>query len=185
MARSTSKPRVSKDQWLAKAIELFSRVGDSGLSIEHLARELGVAKSGFYWHFKNRGELLDNICDYWVHEFTEVVTENTKLLAMPPKERLMALMTIVFEHHLGEFDVAFRAWANRDPKISRKVKEVMKIRLNMLRQIFSELGFTGDEIEMRAQLFVIYESNERSMTIASKKNNTRYRTLRMAMLTEK
>jgi AcrR family transcriptional regulator len=41
-------------------------LGDGGLDavrIEPLAQALGVTKGGFYWHFADRGALLDEVLD--------------------------------------------------------------------------------------------------------------------------
>ena len=40
------------------------------LRVERLAKHLGVAKSGFYWHFKDRHALLRKLLRYWVKEYT-------------------------------------------------------------------------------------------------------------------
>ena len=36
-----------------------------------LARDLGVSKGSFYWHFQDREELLGKMLDRWEHEETE------------------------------------------------------------------------------------------------------------------
>jgi AcrR family transcriptional regulator len=41
---------VSKNQWLAKALEALESGGVDGVKIEKLARALGISRSGFYWH---------------------------------------------------------------------------------------------------------------------------------------
>ncbi len=55
------------------------------------------------------------------------------------------------------------AWAQSDARATKAVKKVTKARLDYTRSIFSELGFRGDELEMRAMLFVVYVSWERPM----------------------
>ncbi len=152
--------RVSKAEWLAKAFDVFRDEGEPGVKIVDLARQLNVNKSGFYWHFRDRNDLLEQMFDMWVHEFTEVVTNNAMLLGMPPKERLRAAMEMIHEHRLGELDVHFNAWALKDPAVKRKVKKVTSLRLDFLRKIFAEAGCDKAEAEMRARLFVGYESNE-------------------------
>lgn len=58
------------------------------ITVEGLARSLGIAKAGFYWHFKNRDDLLKQLLNYWIHELTEVASENPQLLTLEPKKRL-------------------------------------------------------------------------------------------------
>jgi AcrR family transcriptional regulator len=43
-------------------------LGDGGLDavrVESLAQAIGVTKGGFYWHFADRGALLDEVLDAW------------------------------------------------------------------------------------------------------------------------
>lgn len=182
MSKTTRKERTTKEQWLTKGLELFSREGVNGLKIERLSKQLGVAKSSFYWHFKDRDDLLNQFADHWVHETTEVLSANPLLLNMPPRERLLTIMTMIFEHDLAEFDLSFRAWGNLDPSIARKIRKAIKVRLDFVRQALTELGFKGDDLEMRARLFVAYQSNERDMFGSNKKTAKLYREIRLDLL---
>ncbi|MEP5089126.1 MAG: helix-turn-helix domain-containing protein, partial [Paracoccaceae bacterium] len=51
--------RVSKLDWLRKALEVFETNGIAAVRVVDLAQQLHVAKSGFYWHFKDRRDLLE------------------------------------------------------------------------------------------------------------------------------
>jgi AcrR family transcriptional regulator len=87
----TNKPRrgVSKQEWLEAGLEALSRGGVSALTVLGLARSLGIAKAGFYWHFKDLDDLLRELLDYRSQQLTEVVTSNVELLALEPKSRLI------------------------------------------------------------------------------------------------
>ncbi|MHC4350247.1 MAG: TetR/AcrR family transcriptional regulator, partial [Planctomycetota bacterium] len=50
--------RKSKAHWFQAALAALAREGIQGVRVERLARDLGVAKSGFYWHFRDRDDLL-------------------------------------------------------------------------------------------------------------------------------
>jgi AcrR family transcriptional regulator len=162
---STSKPktRVSKDQWLQAAMELFSREGEKGVQIEKLARQIGVAKAGFYWHFRDRTDLLEEILLYWANEFTQIVATSVEKLDLPPEQRLLKIMEMIVKHDLTQYDVHFRAWAKNDPAAARTVREVIRVRADTVRGLFSELGFEGEDLELRTRLFVSYGSNEGDM----------------------
>jgi AcrR family transcriptional regulator len=128
--------------------------------VDNLARSLGISKAGFYWHFKNRDDLLYRLLDYWAHEQTEKVTASPALLALGPTERLTQAAEMITKHNLGRYDMAIRQWALTDAKAARMVRKVNRIRLDFLRNTFQELGFTGDDLEMRARLFVCYHAWE-------------------------
>jgi len=162
MPRSTSK-RITRDQWLSTALNMFARTGEGGLHVEKLAREVGVAKSGFYWHFKDREELMQDLFAYWSYEYTEIVTENALLLMSPPRQRLLMIMTVVFDQNLTEFDAAMHVWSNKDPKVAKKLRNVLKMRVSFVRQPFVELGFKGNELEIRTRAFLSYINSERQV----------------------
>ena len=174
--------RITRDQWLLKALELFGKSGEGGLHIEKLARAIGVSKSGFYWHFRDRDDLLDQLLDYWAHEYTDVVAGNPLFEMAPPRRRLIMIATAVFEQNLTKFDVAFFTWANKEPAIARRVSKVIESRMNFTRQAFSELGFEGDDLEMRASTFLGYLTLERQLYGNGKKKVQELRELRIDML---
>lgn len=163
MNQRVVKRGISKAEWLLAALESLAEGGVSAVRVEGLAKSLGIAKSGFYWHFTDRQDLLHELLDYWVHELTEVVTTNEELLELKPKSRLLRTAEMVFEHELGRYDMAFRQWALQDEEIARVVKRVNRIRLDFTRNALSELGFTGDDLEMRTMLFVCYHTWESTM----------------------
>ncbi len=144
-------------------MELFAKEGEKGVQVEKLARQVGVAKAGFYWHFRDRADLLEHMLKYWAHEFTGVVTENPEILDLPPAQRLLSIMQMVDKFGLTRYDVHFRAWAINNPTAARGVREVFKARLDTVRELFAELGFEGEDLEVRAHLFVCYGSNEGDM----------------------
>jgi AcrR family transcriptional regulator len=155
--------RVSKDQWLTKALETLESSGVEAVKIERLAKAFGISRSGFYLHFKNRQDLLEHLLDYWAREYTGVVTDNPDVVKLDPEKRLLSTMEMIRDKHLAKYDLAMTSWAKLDQQAHRVVKKVVKMRLDYLRTIFAELGFEGDELEMRTRLFVCYHSWESTM----------------------
>ena len=183
MASNTTKKRVSKDDWLKAALELLASSGVEGIKIDVLSLQLGVAKTGFYWHFKNRQELLTEILNYWEAEYTDTVSNNPLLQAMAPQERLQALSEAVIDFNLTKYDLAIAQWAQLDPEAKLLLQHSYKVRLSYVRKAFREIGFKGDELEMRTQLFVCYTSNEQDMFGASNTaRDRRMRKLRVQLL---
>ncbi len=160
MANDKRRRGVSRDEWLRAALEELGSGRVADISIQELARKLGISKSGFYWHFTDKKELYKEVLEYWKHELTEVLSENPKMLELPPEERLLRIAETVFDYDLGSYDVGIRQWALRDAQAARAVKQVNKMRLDFVGTAFSELGFSGDELEMRTILFVGYQTWE-------------------------
>ncbi len=185
MAKSTRR-RVSKDEWLARALEILAAEGEGGIRIERLARDLNIAKSGFYWHFKDRRDLLSKVLDYWAYEYTGVVAQNQQLARASPESRLNQAARMIRVHNLTKYDVSIRAWAEHDAMAAEAVAQVYQMRLGYLREAFSELGFRGDELEMRTRLYVCYHSWEAAMFgNDSERKLSRLQKLRIKLLTRK
>ena len=49
----------NRNDWVAGALELLELSGVENLKVVILAERLGVTSGSFYWHFKNRRQLLD------------------------------------------------------------------------------------------------------------------------------
>jgi len=114
-------------------------------------------------NFKNRDDLLRQLLDYWAHELTAVVTVNPQLLALKPKSRLTRTAEMILDYELTRYEIAIRQWAVQDTEAARAVRKVNRIRLDFVRKALSELGFTGDDLDMRTMLFVCYQSWESPM----------------------
>ena len=56
--------RLSRDDCLRAALRLCTS-GIDQVKIAPLAADMGVTTGSFYWHFKNRRELLEVLLDYW------------------------------------------------------------------------------------------------------------------------
>lgn len=161
--KTRKNKRVSKKQWLTKALDRLASRGVEAVKIERLAKALGISRSGFYWHFKNRQDLLKHLLDYWVSEYTGVVTDNPDVIKLEPKKRLLTTMEMIRDKQLTKYDLAMTSWAKLDSNVRKVIDNVVNMRLDYLRTIFAELGFKGDELEMRTRLFVCYHSWEDTM----------------------
>ena len=177
---------VSKEEWLEAGLEAIGKGGVSGLTVKGLARKLGIAKAGFYWHFKNRDDMLRQLLDYWTHQLTEVVTSNVELLKLGPRERLIKTAQMILDYDLSKYDLAVREWALQNPEVAKVVRKVNRFRLDFVRQALSELGFDDKEQEIRAMLFVCYHSWEYLMfSDISRKRRREQIARRIEILTRK
>ena len=174
--------RVTREEWLGKALELFAARGAGGLRVEDLANALDISKSGFYCHFKGKDDLLDQILEHWTRVYTEVITHDPKLLSLPARDRLLLSMRKIFELSLAEFDAAIDIWARSDARVALRRKQVMSTRLKFFRDAFEELGFQGEDLEMRSRVCAVFQMGERQILGPGKKASEKYRNLRLEML---
>jgi AcrR family transcriptional regulator len=156
MIKKIVRRGISKAQWLEAGLEFLSRGNVNDLTIEALAKHLEISKSGFYWHFRNREELLLELLQYWLHEITEVVTVNKEFLEMEPRDRLQKTAEMLHDYRLTRYEMAVRQWALVDREAARVVRKANRLRMEYLLLAFSQLGIEGDEAQMRAMTFLCY-----------------------------
>jgi AcrR family transcriptional regulator len=160
MTKKVKRERVSKADWLEKALDVLESNGIDEVKIERLARELNISKSGFYWHFKDRKDLIRAMITYWEEEFTSVVTSNSEVLNTVPRERIYLTMKMILENNLTRLELPMRSSAETDPVAWEMISRVYQIRVDFFRSALSEMGFEGEDLEMRIHLLTCYHTWE-------------------------
>ena len=113
---------------------------------------------------------------YWSDEFTDAVVLSPRTRTGSPVGQLYSTIEMIEEQHLAKYDLAIRAWAEHDATARRAVRNVYRRRIEFVSQLFHELGFRGQELELRVQLFVCYHSWQQ--TIFLKATPVKRRSLR-------
>jgi AcrR family transcriptional regulator len=155
--------RVSKSDWLQAALCLLREEGVEAIKIERIARSLNISKSGFYCHFRNREDLRYQMIEHWAHEFTQVITGNPIFQEGTPHERLENIMFMIINDDLNLYDLEMKSWGKTDPAIAKRIRKVFKLRFDFIGDIFREMGFSGEDLEIRSRMFNCYHSWERTM----------------------
>ncbi|MDN3643861.1 TetR/AcrR family transcriptional regulator [Lutimonas halocynthiae] len=75
------KSNNSREKWIQAGYFLFAENGPSNLSIQKLAAIASLPRTNFYYHFKDKDELIDNLIE--VHctiteEYLKVIREEIK-----------------------------------------------------------------------------------------------------------
>ena len=117
---------------------------------------LGTSRSGFYWHFKDRDELLRELLDFWTHEITETITENPEILRLDPMTRMVRAMEMVTNYDFSRHEIAIRQWAMNNEEAAAAVETATQKRVDFFKNALSELGFDAAEVEMRATTAVCH-----------------------------
>jgi AcrR family transcriptional regulator len=152
--------RLGREDWLARALKALETEGVAGVRVESLARSLGVTKGSFYWHFKDRDDLLESLLDYWANEVNTKVIEENRASGGDARARLRHLMRSITERELTRYDLAVRAWAVFDPRAAGAAKQSDEQRYAYVKGLFHEIGFRGSPLELRTRLFMHYQIAE-------------------------
>lgn len=133
--------RLSRKDWARQALEGVAQHGVDGVSVEGLARELGVTKGSFYWHFSDRSDLIGAALELWEQEATLDVIDEVNTVS-DVRARLARLFEISFgDVHEGPVDAALVSRVD-DPIIGPVVKRVNETRLRFLEATYRELGLS-------------------------------------------
>jgi hypothetical protein len=72
-------------------------------------------------------------------------------------------MKMVEEHALDRYEVHMRSWADHDPEAAEVLADVYRQRFEFIRSMFSDMGFSGCDLEMRTRLWLCYATHGKSM----------------------
>ena len=128
------------------AIAVLGEMGLDGLAVESLSTRLGVTKGSFYWHFKNREDLLRAVLERWERDATDGVIEALERVA-DPAQRLKQLFTFSLGN-VAELraEAALRAGALAgDASMAASVHRVMARRLEYTQSVYAAMGESPSE----------------------------------------
>ena len=76
--------KVTREDWMNLALETLISEGVEAVRVLALGQKLNVSRSSFYWYFKSRQDLLDQLLDYWRNNNTRFIVEQAVLLEQLP-----------------------------------------------------------------------------------------------------
>ncbi|MEU2062385.1 helix-turn-helix domain-containing protein [Streptomyces sp. NPDC013455] len=143
------KGKVSREDWTMAALRALARGGVAGVAVDRLARELGVTRGSFYWHFADREALLVAALETWELRATTDVVSTVRAL-----DDAWARARALFAEALGSEKIAglepALAAQTSHPAIAEVVARVTEARLAFLTEIFTDLGFSAQDARHRA-----------------------------------
>lgn len=149
----------SRDDWVEAAWQTLGESGVEGVRVESLARRLSVTKGSFYWHFRNRQELLDALFDRWFGMREE--TREQFLRDNPaPEDRLWKVIERGITRGTRGQAAALRLWAQRHPEAARRISEADGLRRQFFVDQFRALGLEDGAAEVRADVYMAVISAE-------------------------
>jgi TetR/AcrR family transcriptional regulator, transcriptional repressor for nem operon len=92
--------KTSKEEILQKSMLLIWEKGYHYTSIGDLAATLGMAKSHFYYYFKDKEDLMKEILSYMLEQFTQMlkrIVENTELDTPGKLQKLASKMARFYD----------------------------------------------------------------------------------------
>jgi AcrR family transcriptional regulator len=133
--------QLDDGDWLKAARLALLKRGVEAVRVEKLARDLHVTKGSFYWHFKNRQELLEALLREWEEE-------RSLLSGLLGQKNMRAALEGLFlelgrrvrrsERGESPSDAAIFAWAAVSPEVAARVNKEEKERIRLLKRVFRQ-----------------------------------------------
>lgn len=179
----SAKPPLGKYDWLAASLSMLVDEGVEAVQITRLARKLNVTRGSFYWHFKDRNDLLDAVLAEWRAANSGVMASSlTKATSLTDGVLSLFSIWVEDEQFSARLDQAIRDWARRSDQVMQIVRLEEDERIKAIAAFFGKHGY--DEIDAFVRARVLYFTQtgyyalniEESMTARLELLETYYRT---------
>jgi len=182
---SQHRTGFSREKWLETALETMSEVCKSKFNLDTLIKAMPVTKGSFYSHFTNREDFLIALVDFWGRHYTKNIID--ALATLPedtaPEDVLWQLQVSITELRLNRFELLIRSLTLEIPALKEAVKKVDEERFAAVSSYFANLGFEGDDLEMRSRMFITVLSQENNLFLdESDRDNLKLMKLRHELL---
>jgi AcrR family transcriptional regulator len=159
------KRPLDRNAWLRKALAVLLSHGIAQLKIEVLARKLKLTKGGFYWHFKNREDLLRSMVDWWRDNQLQFISRLDRTLK-DPAAVIKAVIAFTLHTDDSNHDIAMREFARFNKYAARAVVEVDERRIAFLAELFRAASFSDAEAVLRARALYFYQIGEYTTSLS-------------------
>lgn len=144
--------RLTREDWVEAAVQIFAEKGIDAVRIEPLAQGLNVTKGSFYWHFKNREALHQAIIDHWAERCVQALTHCFK----DDDDIIEVILNILLlwmrdEPFSPRLDAAMRDWSRRSEDVRGVVKQADKTRTEAIASAFRQAGYEPESAMVRAR----------------------------------
>ncbi|NDR59480.1 TetR/AcrR family transcriptional regulator [Aliiruegeria sabulilitoris] len=167
IAVSHPKQRGTEELWLDAAYRLLTESGVEAVKVMPLAKSLGLSRTSFYWHFKDREALLEAMVTRWEARNSGNLEARCVAYAETICEAMLNicdcwLMPELFDSRL---DLAIRNWARTDPVLHPRVEQADGRRIKAITDVFLRFGYPSQEAEVRAMTVLYTQLGYISMQI--------------------
>jgi len=146
--------KVTREDWLDVAAEDLVERGVSQVKVLTLANKLGVSRSSFYWYFRGRKDLLDQLLARWEDRNTRAVLDH----AARPAGNICRAVMHLFECFIDprqfdpRLDFAVREWARRSAQVRARLDAADETRVVAIRDMFLRHGYEAADAFSRARI---------------------------------
>lgn len=139
------------EDWEHGALEVIAEAGIRALTVESLARRLGITKGSFYWHFANREALLERALTRWEAIDARNLRQALSDIACP-RDRLRRFFRRTSREKLTHRVYSALCVAGDHELVAPLLERVATRRMEHLAVAYRELGYDEDRARHRSRL---------------------------------
>ncbi len=123
------------------------------MRVEVLARDLGVSKGSFYWHFRDREDLLGRMLARWEEEEGGRPDEDADNGSAAT--RWARFIERTADPARIRTEAGLRVWARRDERVASRVAAVERKKAARIAEVLREVGFQESAAESWAEIVLL------------------------------
>ena len=152
---------LGRAEWIETATAALAERGVDGMRVEVLAKHFGVTKGSFYWHFKDRQDLVEAVLENWKEGRMRDIdkqsgTASGEAEAQTQLRQIIEIYAAQRNRRGIAIELAVRDWARRDAFAAAAVDAVDRYRLESAGRLFVRCGFSAEEARHRSLLLYAY-----------------------------
>ena len=144
-------PTLTAADWAEAALQLIAERGLGALTVNALAKRLGVTKGSFYWHFQSRSDLLAAALAHWEGRATSDAIRGLDAVG-DHRRRLELMLDAASQPPRSRSLYAALAEAAEDPTVRSVLNRVASARIAYLETCYSKLGMPPQRAKTYAVL---------------------------------
>ncbi len=149
--RNVRKPRLSADDWAQAALDQIAVGGVASVAVESMARNMGVTKGSFYWHFPSRDALIAAALQRWEAQELRGIWKRLEEIE-DPKARVREMIHIIAKEYHSHIIFAELVKAFDQPAVAPSVERISAKRVEFLQRSFELAGLNKEDALNRTYL---------------------------------
>ena len=134
----------NKIAWIEAGFQFLAKGGIDSVRIDRMSKKIGLTRGSFYWHFKSRDELLNEMLKFWEHVATTSIIALIEQEHQNPNEKLATLIKLSTqqpdEKYGGKYaELGIRIWGGNDDKVAAIVAKIDGKRIAYVKQLLVEM----------------------------------------------
>ena len=155
---ATNRTAFTRADWLKAAKTILIDSGIDDVKVDVMARKMKITRGSFYWHFKSRHDLHDEILADWIarnRAGIEQLRKNSE--SGVPSFTDCIRFWISQEDDVLTFDMAMRVWGRKSSDVALAIYEIDNRWIDLLTDMFIARGVDKKMAFARARIVYFHQ----------------------------